>query len=285
MKVLVTGAAGQVGKALIASAPEGWDVEGLTRTDCDLSDEGALETLLRARRPDLVINAAAYTAVDKAESEADLAYSINRDAVWIIASQLAASGGRLVQVSTDFVFDGRSSRPYLPGDHMHPLSVYGRSKAAGEEAAGLNAIVCRTSWIYAPSGTNFVRTMLRLMKERDELRVVDDQVGSPTSAAGLAATLWALADKGRPGIYHHRDAGVASWYDFAVAIAEEALAIGLLERAPLILPIATTDYPTPAMRPHFSVLDDRDTRLLLADRPPHWRTALRTMLKEEKPLA
>ena len=285
MKVLVTGAAGQVGKALIASAPESWDVEGVTRADCDLADEVALETLLQAKRPDLVINAAAYTAVDRAESEADLAHSINQDSVWVIASQLAAFGGRLVQVSTDFVFDGRSSRPYLPGDHMHPLSVYGRSKAAGEDAAGPDAIICRTSWVYAPGGSNFVRTMLRLMTERDELRVVDDQIGSPTSAAGLAATLWALADKGRPGIYHHRDAGVASWYDFAVAIAEEALAIGLIERAPAILPIPTTDYPTPAMRPHFSVLDDRDTRLLLGDRPPHWRTALRTMLKEEKALA
>ena len=284
MKVLVTGAAGQVGKALLASAPEGWDVEGLTRADCDLSDEGALETLLRAKRPDLVINAAAYTAVDQAENESDLAYAINRDAVWVIASQLAETGGRLVQVSTDFVFDGRSSRPYLPGDHVHPLSVYGRSKAAGEEAAGPDAIVCRTSWIYAPGGTNFVRTMLRLMNEREELRVVDDQIGSPTSAAGLAVTLWGLAEKDRSGIYHHRDAGVASWYDFAVAIAEEALAIGLIERAPAILPIPTTDYPTPAMRPHFSVLDDRDTRLLLGDRPPHWRTALRTMLKEEKAL-
>ena len=285
MKVLVTGAAGQVGKALIASAPERWDVEGLTRADCDLADEGALDTLLRAKRPDLVINAAAYTAVDIAESEPERARLVNADAVSAIAQALGHTGGRLVHVSTDFVFDGTGSAPYRPDAPRNPLSVYGATKAAGEDAAGPDAIVCRTSWVYAPGGSNFVRTMLHLMTERDELRVVDDQVGSPTSAAGLAATLWALADKGRPGIYHHRDAGVASWYDFAVAIAEEALAIGLIERAPTILPIATTDYPTPAMRPHFSVLDDRDTRLLLGDRPPHWRTALRTMLKEEKALA
>ena len=281
----MTGAAGQVGKVLLSSAPEGWDVRGLSRADCDLSDVGALQTVIQDKRPDLVINAAAYTAVDRAEDEPDLAYAINRDAVGVISSQLAAIGGRLLQVSTDFVFDGRSSLPYSPGDRINPLSVYGRSKAEGEEAAGPDAIICRTSWVYAPGGSNFVRTMLRLMADRDELRVVDDQIGSPTSAAGLAATLWALADRGRPGIYHHRDAGVASWYDFAVAIAEEALAIGLIERAPAILPIPATAYPTPALRPPYSVLDDRETRLLLNDRPPHWRSALRTMLKEEKALA
>ena len=285
MKVLVTGAAGQVGKALLASAPKDWDVIGLGRSELDLADTAAIRALVDEVRPDVLINAAAYTAVDKAESEPELARQVNADAVSAMAHALGHTGGRLVHVSTDFVFDGTGSAPYRSDDLRNPLSVYGASKAAGEDAAGPDAIICRTSWVYAPGGSNFVRTMLRLMTERDELRVVDDQIGSPTSAAGLAATLWALADKGRPGIYHHRDAGVASWYDFAVAIAEEALAIGLIERVPTILPIATTDYPTPAMRPHFSVLDDRDTRLLLGDRPPHWRTALRTMLKEEKALA
>ena len=285
MKVLVTGAAGQVGKALLGSAPAGWEMMGLGRRELDLAETAAIRALVDEVRPDVLINAAAYTAVDKAESESELARLVNADAVSAMADAVAKTGGRLVQVSTDFVFDGTNSAPYRPDAPRNPLSVYGATKAAGEDAAGPDSIICRTSWVYAPGGRNFVRTMLRLMADRDELRVVDDQIGSPTSAAGLAATLWALAEKDRPGIYHHRDAGVASWYDVAVAIAEEALDIGLIERVSTILPIPTTDYPTPAMRPHYSVLDDRETRLLLGDRPPHWRSALRTMLKEEKALA
>lgn len=281
MKVLVTGASGQVGRSLLATAPAHAEVTAQTRTDCNMADAASLRDTIIRERPELVFNAAAYTAVDNAESEPDLARKVNADAVGIIAQCLAEFGGRLVHVSTDFVFDGMSSQPYTPDAPRNPLSVYGATKAAGEDAAGPGAIICRTSWVYAPGGSNFVRTMLRLMAERDELRVVDDQIGSPTSASGLAETLWALAEKGRPGIYHHRDAGVASWYDFAVAIAEEALAIGLIDRVPVILSIPTTAYPTPAVRPHFSVLDDRDTRLLLGDRPPHWRVALRAMLKEE----
>ena len=284
MRVLVTGAAGQVGKALLETAPPEARVTGLRRADCDLADRSAISRIVAREKPDIVMNAAAYTAVDKAESEAALAKAINADAVAALAAATAEVGGRLVQVSTDFVFDGRACVPYLPNAQRNPLSVYGATKAAGEDEAGRDAIVCRTSWVYAAGGTNFVRTMLRLMAERDELRVVDDQIGSPTCARGLAKVLWALAAKNQSGIYHHRDAGVASWYDLAVAVAEEARAIGLIGRIPAILPIASTDYPTPAVRPHFSVLDDRDTRLLLGDRPAHWRGALRDMLKEEKAL-
>ena len=284
MKALVTGADGQVGRALLACAPAGWDVTGVTRADCDLADAAALEALIVSAAPDLVVNAAAYTAVDRAESESDLAFAVNRDAVGVMAQALRQTGGRLLQISTDFVFDGRCSRPYLPADECHPLSVYGRSKRAGEEAAGSDAIVCRTSWVHAAGGNNFVRTMLRAMRERGEVRVVADQIGAPTFAPGLAVTLWALAERAVPGIYHHRDAGVASWYDFAVAIAEEAAATGLLHEMPRIVPIAAAQYPQPAARPAFSVLDDSATRDLLGDRPPHWRQALRAMLDEEKAL-
>ena len=282
MKALITGVNGQLGKALLAAQPQEWTCVALDRTVLDLSDADAIARLVEAERPDLVLNAAAYTAVDRAESEPDLAHAINAGAPGAFAKALAGSGKRLVQVSTDFVFDGSSVRGYQPYDAKNPQSVYGASKAAGEDAAGAEAIIVRTSWVYAAGGANFVRTMLRLMRERDELRVVADQIGSPTWATGLAQKLWGLAEKDQPGIYHHRDAGVASWYDFAVAIAEEAEALGLIPRIPAIIPITTADYPTPAKRPSFSVLDVSATRALLCDGHVHWRTNLKTMLKEEK---
>lgn len=281
MKALVTGAAGQVGKALLANMPEGWSAVGLTRDDCDISDKAALAGMIASHAPDLLINAAAYTAVDKAESEPDLAFAINRDAVGVMADAMNDIGGRLVHISTDFVFDGRSSKPYLTGDKPFPLSVYGQSKLGGELAAGHDAVICRTSWVYAAGGQNFVRTMLRLMAERDELGVVSDQIGAPTYAGELAETLWALALRNEPGVFHNADAGAASWYDFAVAIQEEALEAGLLDRAIPIQPIATSDYPTPAARPAFSLLDCRETRFATGIEPTHWRVNLRKMLKEE----
>lgn len=284
MKALVTGVGGQLGRALLATAPEGWTCVALDRAALDLGDADAIARIVETEQPDLVLNAAAYTAVDKAESEPELANAINAGAPGAFARALAGSGKRLVQVSTDFVFDGASGHGYRPGNARNPQSVYGASKAAGEDAAGDDAIIVRTSWVYAAGGANFVRTMLRLMREREELRVVADQIGSPTWATGLARTLWGLAAADRPGIYHHRDAGVASWYDFAVAIAEEAHALGLIARIPAIVPIATSDYPTPAKRPSFSVLDVSGTRSLLGDAHVHWRTNLKTMLKEEKAL-
>ncbi|MFY7836469.1 MAG: dTDP-4-dehydrorhamnose reductase [Novosphingobium sp.] len=284
MKALITGVNGQLGKALLATRPGGWDCVALDRSALDLSDADAIARLVDTEQPDLVLNAAAYTAVDRAESEPDLAHAINAGAPEAFARALANSGKRLVQVSTDFVFDGSSGQGYLPEDARNPQSVYGASKAAGEDAAGSEAIIVRTSWVYAAGGANFVRTMLRLMRERDSLSVVADQIGTPTWATGLANTLWGLAAEDQPGVYHHRDAGVASWYDFAVAIAEEAQALGLLSRGPSITPIATADYPTPAKRPSFSVLDVSGTRKLLGDAHIHWRTNLKTMLKEEKTL-
>lgn len=284
MKVLVTGAGGQLGRALLCSAPVGWQVEGLTRLDLDLADKQAIASVIASRAPDLLINAAAYTAVDKAESEEAEARAINATAVSRLYEVLSAQGGRLVHISTDFVFDGASSRAYRPDDTRNPVSVYGKTKSEGEDCLGGDALLVRTSWVYAAGGANFVATMLRLMREREEVRVVADQIGAPTWASGLAQAIWGLAGQDATGSYHHSDAGVASWYDFAVAIQEEALGLGLLQKQVPVVPIATCDYRTPAARPAFSLLDSSATRALLCDQPVHWRANLRLMLQEEKAL-
>ena len=281
MKVLITGSGGQLGRALVNSAPAKYAVEATGLAELDLCNEEAICSRILKRCPDLVINAAAYTAVDRAEVDENSARAINAVAVASMASALAQTGGKLGHVSTDFVCDGTSSRPYRPDDKPSPISAYGRTKAEGEAAAGHSALIVRTAWVHAAGGRNFVRTMLGLMAAKNELRVVADQIGSPTWAPGLARVLWGLIDKGAHGIFHHSDAGVASWYDFAVAIQEEALAIGLLSRAIAIHPVATSEYPTPARRPAFSLLDCSATRALLGDGHTHWRTNLRFMLEEE----
>ncbi|MDE2563208.1 MAG: dTDP-4-dehydrorhamnose reductase [Sphingomonadales bacterium] len=284
MKVLVTGALGQLGRALMAQAPKEWSVTGIDLADLDLTNIDAVRARILADAPDLVLNAAAYTAVDKAESDESTAQAINAAAVGAIAEALRETGGRLAHVSTDFVFDGTSPRAYRPEDARNPISAYGRTKAAGEDAAGPHALIVRTAWVYTAGGANFVRTMLRLMRERDEVRVVADQIGAPTWAPGLAHVLLGLVERQATGLFHHSDAGVASWYDFAVAIQEEALALGLLDRQAPVIPIRTSDYPTPAARPAFSLLDSGKTIDLLGERPAHWRVNLRTMLEEEKAL-
>jgi dTDP-4-dehydrorhamnose reductase len=205
---------------------------------------------------------------------------VNAEGVANLARGAAAVGARLVHVSTDFVFNGLSGIPYAPEAPTAPLGVYGRTKRQGEIAAGPDALIVRTAWVYGSQGGNFVRTMLRLMAERDEVRVVADQVGTPTFASSLADALWRLHAAGAKGLFHYTDSGAASWYDFAVAIQEEALAIGLLARAVPVIPIATSDYPTPAARPHYSVLDKSATFALLGGAAPHWRVNLRKMLKD-----
>jgi dTDP-4-dehydrorhamnose reductase len=280
MKVLITGANGQLGRALQATAPLGVSIIAAGSAELDIGDAAAVDALLLAERPDAIFNAAAYTAVDKAESEEALATRTNSEGVANLARGAAAIGARLVHVSTDFVFNGLSGVPYLPDAPTAPLGVYGRTKRQGELAAGPDALIVRTAWVYGSRGGNFVRTMLRLMAERDEVRVVADQIGTPTFAASLADALWRLHAAGAKGLFHYTDSGAASWYDFAVAIQEEALAIGLLTRAVPVIPIATGDYPTPAARPHYSVLDKSATFALLGGAAPHWRVNLRKMLKD-----
>ena len=284
MKVLLLGGGGQVARAVAACAPNSHIVSVRTRQDLDVTDEAALTTALADFKPDWLVNGAAYTAVDKAESEPDLARAINDAAVGGMARAAARHGCRLVQLSTDFVFDGRSNQAYLPDDATNPVSVYGATKLGGERQAlgqGGSAIVLRTAWVYASTGRNFALTMLRLMRERPEVRVVADQIGTPTWATGIAHAIWGLIDaSASQGIYHWTDLGVATWYDFAVAIQDEALRRGLLSHAVPIVPIATTEYPTPARRPVFSVLNTDSARLVVASPARHWRHQLGNMLDE-----
>ena len=291
MKVLLTGAAGQLGQALIASRPEGVELVPLRRSDLDLADAGACEHLVRQHQPDWLLNAGAYTAVDRAEAEPELALAVNAGAPQAFAEALAATGGRLLQVSTDFVFNGQQGSPYRPEQTPDPLGVYGASKAAGERAvlAALGpgrARILRTSWVYGPVGANFCLTMLRLHALKaaagEALGVVADQVGCPTASSGLAAACWRAigigADPGAAAMLHWSDAGAASWYDFAMAIGELGVAAGLLEQAAQVRPIPTSSYPTPAARPAYSLLECTASRAALGLEPTHWRAALAEVL-------
>jgi dTDP-4-dehydrorhamnose reductase len=282
VKVLVLGG-GQIARAVVATAPVQHEVAIRTHADLDIADEGAVGRVLAAVGADWIVNAAAYTAVDLAEDQPARAIAVNDAAVGWIDRAARDGGSRLLHLSTDFVFDGESKRAYLPNDRTNPLSVYGSSKLGGEHhvVAGGTGIVLRTSWVYAAGGKNFVLTMLRLMREKDQVSVVCDQIGTPTWAASNAAAIWGLIEaQAAAGIYHWTDLGVASWYDFAVAIQEEALTRGLLSRAIPISPIYSSEYPTKAQRPAFSVLDCAATRSLIKVRATHWRHNLRMMLDE-----
>lgn len=280
----MTGAAGQVGRAFRAAAPAGAVVVALSHSDLDITDKDEVRRAVVAHDPQWIVNAAAYTAVDAAESASEAAHVLNAIAVGYLADAAAGSHARLVHLSTDFVFDGRTSIPYEPDAIPNPIGAYGASKLAGERQAltdGAESIVVRTSWVYAAYGQNFVRTMLRLMAAKPEVRVVCDQIGSPTWAGGLAQVLWQLITiDAAAGIYHWCDAGIASWYDFAVAIQEEALPRGMLEHEVPVLPIRSAQYPSAAQRPPYSVLDAAHTRALTGAPAVHWRTQLRRMLDE-----
>jgi dTDP-4-dehydrorhamnose reductase len=296
MKVLLTGAAGQLGHALRQHVPAGMELIATSRTGADglvlldLADPDACRAAVLTQRPDWILNAGAYTAVDKAESEPELALAVNGGAPRAFAEALLKTGGRLLQVSTDFVFNGQQGSPYRPDQGRDPLGAYGRTKAAGEEAveqllaASGQGVILRTSWVMGPVGKNFALTMLRLHREREQIGVVADQVGCPTSTATLAAACWrAIAamdtPAGLPAVLHWSDAGAASWYDVAAAVGELGLELGLLKRAAAVNPIITADYPTPAQRPNYSLLDCTGTRKALDLPPTHWRQTLRQLLE------
>lgn len=293
MRVLLFGANGQVGHELRrALAPMG-ELVCVTRsgtladgTACEAADFDAPRTLaplVAALAPDVVVNAAAYTAVDRAESEREAAFRANALAPGELAEACARAGALLVHYSTDYVFDGRGNRPYREDDPTAPLGVYGASKLAGEQAvaaSGARHVILRTAWVYAGHGHNFMRTMLRLAAERDELRVVADQVGTPTPAALIAdVTARVLA---RPvtgsGVWHLTAGGETSWHGFASAIMARALDRGLIPRAPQVLPITTADYPTPAPRPAYSRLDCARLEGDFAVELPDWKQALESVL-------
>jgi dTDP-4-dehydrorhamnose reductase len=283
VKVLITGAAGQLGRALVASAARSATLTALTHRDLDIGDASAVAERIARERPDLIINAAAYTAVDRAEGEPQLAVRVNAEGPRHLARSARSCSARLLHVSTDYVFDGKASTPYTPAALAEPLNIYGSSKRAGELAVleeARTALVVRTSWLYAPGSSNFLATMLRLMRERGTVRVVTDQVGTPTAAESVAGALWALAE--RPdieGIQHWTDAGIASWYDFACAIKEEASRLGLLSGDARVEPIMTREYPTAARRPAYSVLDSSALHAALGVPAVHWRARLRAVLE------
>jgi dTDP-4-dehydrorhamnose reductase len=281
---LITGAGGQVGFELQASAPPEWHVVPCRSTDLDITDEGMVNRVLNEIGPAVVINTAAFTRVDDAERETARAEAVNGYGAGNVARAAARVGARLIHLSTDFVFDGSQGRPYTTDDTPRPLGVYGRTKLMGErlvqERTAGSGLIIRTAWVYAAQGHNFVHTMLRLMQENSSIEVVEDQVGTPTWARGLARAVWAAAERnGLQGILHWTDAGVASWYDFALAIQEESLALGLLDRAVPINPLHSHEYPRPARRPTFSVLDKSTGWAALGGPAPHWRVNLRSMLR------
>jgi dTDP-4-dehydrorhamnose reductase len=286
MKVAITGASGQVGRSLTSQVPSAVEVFGWDHKDLDITDAQAVNEKVRQTAPDVIINAAAYTAVDRAESEPDLARKINVDGARHLASASRALGARLIHISTDFVFDGAASMPYKPDAATNPSSVYGITKRDGERAVLAElperSVILRTAWVYAADGNNFVRTMLRVMKANGSVRVVADQVGTPTAARSLSEVLWQIVAKPEiTGIHHWTDAGVASWYDFAVAIAEEGAELGLVSRDVTVTPIATHEYPTPARRPSYSVLD-KASLTSKGFTSIHWRKRLRDVLGEMK---
>jgi len=285
-RALVLGAAGQLGKACMDCAPETVVAEGLSRGTCDVTDDAVLRRVMDEINPHVVINTAAYTAVDAAEDDPESADAVNANAPAMLGALCAQRGLRLVHISTDFVFDGRAHRPYAPAADPAPLGVYGASKWRGEQAvfaSGASHAVVRSSWVYSPDGRNFVLTMLRLMREQGTVRVVNDQIGSPTSARGLAEICWLLALNGdAEGVFHWSDTGAISWYDFACGIHEEALALGLLSTPAKIEPISTDAFPTKAKRPAYSVLDCSDTCSTFNVTQQPWRDALRDMLRSQQ---
>ncbi|MGD1936792.1 MAG: dTDP-4-dehydrorhamnose reductase [Cyanophyceae cyanobacterium] len=288
MRILLTGAKGQLGQELQPlMAPLG-EVIIADRTVVDLSQTETLYDQVATLEPDVIVNAAAYTAVDKAESEMALAQTVNGAAPGILGQVARDRQGFLFHVSTDYVFNGSQGRPYRETDPTDPLGAYGTSKLAGEQAiaqtAPQNSAVIRTAWVYGTGGTgNFVKTMVRLGENRPELRVVADQIGSPTwtgDLAGAIAQLIPQRSEDLAGTYHYTNSGAASWYDFAVAIFEEAKILGADLAIQQVVPITTADYPTPAQRPSYSVLAGEKIAAKLGQPAPHWRQGLRKMLAE-----
>ncbi|MCT7949176.1 dTDP-4-dehydrorhamnose reductase [Ancylothrix sp. C2] len=288
MKILITGTNGQLGQELHHHLSEKtYNITGLSRDKLDLANPDNIRQVLQEIKPDVIINAGAYTAVDKAESEPELADAINGKAAGILAEEAKKINSRLIHVSTDYVFDGTASQPYLETDETNPLGVYGKSKLAGEKAieeVGGEYLILRTAWVYGVGGKgNFVKTMLRLGGDREEIRVVCDQIGSPTWTGDLAEAIGRLIElKWDSGIYHYTNSGVASWYDFAVAIFEEAKQRNFPLKVARVVPITTSEYPTPARRPAFSVLSSKKISAVLGSHPPHWRQSLRKMLEKNQ---
>ncbi|MDQ3618250.1 MAG: dTDP-4-dehydrorhamnose reductase [Pseudomonadota bacterium] len=289
MKILLLGGNGQVGHELrrslaplgdvVVTTRDGRLADGASCEALDLSELDGIAPLVERTTPDVVVNAAAYTAVDRAEDEAEAAFRANAEAPARLSAACAAAGADLVHYSTDYVFDGTGTRPYREDDPTSPLGVYGASKLAGEQAiraSGARHLILRTAWVYGLHGQNFLRTMLRVGAQRDELRVVSDQIGSPTPAWLIADVTAAVLSKGLPesAVRHLVTGGETTWYGFATAIFEQAAATGRMPRHPRVVPITTAEYPTRATRPAYSVLDTTCLREAYGVKLMDWRAAL-----------
>jgi dTDP-4-dehydrorhamnose reductase len=290
-QIVLLGAEGQVGKELQQTLASVGEVTTFNRLGLDLSDSSQVQQRMSALRPNVIVNAAAYTAVDRAEQEPDLAHQINGTAPTLLAQAAEALGATLVHISTDYVFDGNSSSPYLESDPTRPISVYGQSKLQGETGIRQSCdrhLIIRTAWVYGVEGKgNFVKTMLRLGAEQTELRVVADQIGTPTWSRDIAQAIADLIlqidpqiDASLFGTYHYTNSGVASWYDLAIAIFTEAKRLGFPLQVERVVPITTADYPLPAQRPAYSVLNTQKITGRLGSPPPHWQQSLNQMLQD-----
>ncbi|MGI0481282.1 dTDP-4-dehydrorhamnose reductase [Geminocystis sp. CENA526] len=282
-KILLFGSQGQVGTELTYTLPHIGDLIKFDRTSLDLTNEEKLRETIHTIKPDIIVNSSAYTAVDKAESELNLAYQINSIVPQIMAQESAKIKAKLIHISTDYVFDGKANTPYLETDLTNPLGVYGKSKLAGEENIKQNTdnyIILRTAWVYGVYGKgNFLKTMMRLAKEREEIKVVIDQIGCPTYAEDIALVINKLIsqlsnEKNSQKTYHFTNLGVCSWYDFAVNIIKLARKLGYDLTVKEILPISTSEYPTPAKRPAYSVLNTRKISQDLDFIPTYWQDSL-----------
>lgn len=283
MKLLITGAGGMTGSELVRRANErSWDVIPLPKAALDITDADAVEGIIGRARPDVIINAAAYTAVDAAEEDAETAMAVNAAGAENIARAAKVNGAQILHISTDYVFDGEATKPYLPEDRPSPINVYGESKLAGEIAvkdACAEHVIVRTSWVYSHEGKNFVRTMLRAARaENAEIKVVNDQRGCPTSSQDLAHALLSAANLMMrsyiSGTYHFCNAGTATWFEFANAIFEERKSL-----SPKVLPISTSEFPTAARRPRWSVLDTGSFQVAFGVEPRQWRDALKETME------
>lgn len=287
MRVLITGARGQVGHELVHQAPQTVELIALGSQELDISCAEQVKQAMHTHRPDLIINAAAYTAVDQAETDSERAYAVNHAGCLHLAQAAQQLNIPLLHISTDYVFSGTAQTAYRETDSCQPQSIYGASKLAGEQAIVQHCpqhIILRTSWVFGTEGNNFVKTMLRLAQTRDELSIVADQQGNPTSARSIANALWAItlqyqSNPSQPwGIYHYSGTPACTWYDFAENIFQQALQLSLIKQSPQLNAITTADYPTPAKRPAYSVLDNQLISDTFGIKASNWREELHTVL-------
>ena len=294
MKILLTGGSGQVGQEILKLKPQGIQIINPSRNKLDLSDYDACKNYVKEHRPDWIINCGAYTQVNAAEKNIELSQKINSYAPAAFTEAINEMKTNLLHLSTDFVFDGNQNFPYRENQTRNPLSQYGASKALGEELIEKKiknidkVTILRTSWVVSPRGKNFILTMLKLHSEKDIIKVVSDQIGCPTSTGDLAKVCWKIImikkKKKLPFILHWSDAGIASWFDIAVAVGELAKELGINKNEAIVFPINSSEYPTPAKRPKYSLLDTRQTSRILNLQGTHWRKNLKNILIDYKNL-